>query len=142
MWCKKPGAPVELEKGRPVCLWPDFPRWWGDQREEGGKRRAAPSTLDEARLRRETAEAELKELELSERRGEVVSVEVHARMLNDALGRAASKLKNLPRTISLRVTGETIPERERQARPLVEEVASELAAGQDVPLGADGGGMV
>jgi phage terminase Nu1 subunit (DNA packaging protein) len=133
MWARKPGAPVILDGGRPKCLWPAFPRWYADQREENGKGRGAPKSLDEARLRKETAEAELKELELAERRGELMTVDEAARALADAFGRAASKLKNLPRAIALRVTGGTIPEREAQAQPLVDEVSAELATGEDVP---------
>ena len=127
------GMPSEKKGAGYVVVFPDAMAWYKARLREEGARKAAPSTLDEARLRRETADAELKELELAERRGELVTVEVHAKLLNDAFARAGSKLKNLARAIALRVTGATIPEREAQALPLVNEVARELAAGEDVP---------
>ncbi len=134
LWARRSGAPVEVDaRGRSRCLWPAFPRWYADQREEAGRAKARPRDQEQVRLRRELAEAELREFELAERRGQLVRADQVTGILADAFGRVASKLKHLPRAIALNVMADTIAGREAQATRLVDEVMTELAAGEDVP---------
>ena len=129
VWAKKPGAPVEDGK----ALWPAFPKWWGDQREAGGKRTVAKRPVSDAKERLEQIAAELKEYELGERRKQLMTVDQASRIIDDAFARAASKLENLRFKIAMIVTGATVKEREKQSGPLIDEVQAELAAGEDVP---------
>ncbi len=94
---------------------------------------AAPTSLDDARQRYEAARAETAELDLAERRGELVAVKDHERMLSDAMARMASKLRNLPYKVATQVTGKTMDARQATARRLVDEVSQELCAADDVP---------
>jgi len=93
----------------------------------------APTSLEESRERHEAARAEMAELELAERRGELVAVKDHERMLSDAMARMRSKLRNLPYKAATQVTGKTVDARKAQVRRLVDEVSQELYAAGDVP---------
>jgi phage terminase Nu1 subunit (DNA packaging protein) len=115
-------------------LWPEARRWRDDQLRAEGARRVRPSSADEADARKKAAEAQLKELELAERRGELVRLDVAERWLVEAFGRVASKLKSLPGSVAMQVVGQTLPERQRQAQALVDEVMAELARADDVPV--------
>ena len=132
-WASRPGAPIEMVAGKRLLVWPDFPRWRDEQLREGAKRELRPSSLEGHRQRREGADADLRELELAERRGQLMRVELHVKTLADAYGRVRAKLVNLPQLVAMRITGKTVSERAEQARGLVAEVLEELADGSDIP---------
>jgi phage terminase Nu1 subunit (DNA packaging protein) len=122
------GMPQHGDRGKRWYVWRGCHQWYVSFKVEEGKREVKPSTINEAKLRRETAEAELKELELAERRGDLMTVEAGERVIAQAFARASSKLANLETAIAMRVTGLTVGERQNQARGLVDEVRAELAA--------------
>ena len=122
--------------------WPEIWHWYVDRERRAAAeaaKRPLPADLAEAELRIAQAKANRAELELAEMRGELMTVPQFESQLGDAFERVASKLKNLPRTVALRVTATSIAERETQVRPLVDEVLGELAKAEDVPRPPGGG---
>ncbi len=130
----KQGMP-HTKKGRNVVLpWPEARTWYFAYLEQKGYKRAAPQSLDEARRRRATAEAELAELELARERDETMRVEDGAATLADGFARARSKILNLPPRIAGVIVGvPTKAEALARIEPLVLEVLAELHAAEDVP---------
>lgn len=127
------GLPHERRGAGYVVVFPDAMAWYKARLREEGKRAAAPTTLSEARLRSETADAELKELELAERRGELMTVAQFEAAVGEAFARTRSKLLNLPAAAAMRVVGETLLARTQEAQALVDEVLRELVVAEDVP---------
>jgi hypothetical protein len=73
------GMPHE-KKGRLVHVpMPSGRVWLHNYLEEKGKKSAQPKTIDEARLRNETAKAEMSELDLADRLAETMKVSEHER---------------------------------------------------------------
>lgn len=95
-WVRKPEAPTEYRGGKLFLRWPDFPQWWVASRVAGARRSITPSSLDDARTRREAAMAELAELDLAERRGELVTVADYQTELAAICTRIRSRLVALP----------------------------------------------
>lgn len=127
------GMPSATKGSGYVVLWPEARRWRDNQLREEGARKAKPSTMDEARLRRETADAELKELELAARRGELIPLTDYDQSVAATFARVRSKLLNLPNAVAMRVTGDTLAARTAQAQSLVDEIMGELSGAADVP---------
>ena len=126
------GMPYRTDGNRILILMPAGINWLVERR-AATMPQAQPTSLDEARQRYEAARAEMAELELGVRRGELVAVKDHVRMLSEAMERMASKLHNLPYKVATQVTGKTMDARQAQARRLVDEVSKELCAAEDVP---------
>lgn len=138
------GLPREGDGQSARFPWPEI-HVWLLERERRKAREAAkalavsPSdmAMAEAERREAAAKAELAELKLAELRRETVTVADARRWFADACGRVRSKLVNGPRQVALRVTGATIPEREREAQGVFDEIMRELAEGADVPEDAE-----
>jgi hypothetical protein len=129
------GMPCEGTGNVRRIPWPEA-RAWRDQQfinlgKSYGKGKGAG--LEDSRARRAEADAELIEIELQERRGELMTLADGERAIGDAFARVRSKLLNMPNAIGMRVTGETLPLRIQQAQSLVDEVMADLAHGDDVP---------
>lgn len=129
------GMPHE-KKGRRVMIpMPEGRLWYHKFLIEKGKRESAPKSIDEARLRTETAKAEMAELDLADRQRETMTAADHACLLADALSRVAAKLTNLSARAAVASFGAaTVEESEARIDPVVDEVREELRKAEDVPL--------
>jgi hypothetical protein len=107
MYSKRPDAPVRLKDGRFYCLWPAFPVWYRQELQRG---REKPSGLEESRARKLAAEAELAELDLSERRGELLSTSVVRAGMQDIVTRLRGQVLALPSRFAPRTVNlQTLP---------------------------------
>jgi hypothetical protein len=114
---------------------PDGRVWFHEYLVNKGKKAAQPKTIDDAKLRNETARAEMAELELAKARDELMTVDAYERVVTDALTRADAKLQTLSSRIAGVVVGvQTIQEGQARVAPLVEEVRDELRRAEDVPV--------
>jgi hypothetical protein len=106
---------------------------------EKGKKSAAPTTINDARLRKETAQAALEELKLAREQAVTMRVEDGERLLGEAYSRVRAKLQNLsPRIAGAAFGAATIQECQAKVEPLVAEVMEELCTAEDVPGDGDG----
>lgn len=129
------GMPAEGAGNKRKVVWPEARQWRDQQLINTGKSYGKNSGkgIEESRARRAEADAELIEIELRERKGELMTLADGERAIGDAFARVRSKLLNMPNAIGMRVTGETLPLRIQQAQSLVDELMSDLAHGDDVP---------
>lgn len=112
--------------------------WYHDYCVEKGRKEAQPTTLDEAKQRREAANAEIAELELAKLRNDLMTVVDGERAIADAFTRVRARLMNLAARIAGVVVGvQSIPDGLTRVDPLVQEVLEELRAADDVPLPDD-----
>lgn len=88
----------------------------------------APASQKEAKARKLAAEAAIKELELAERRGELIHVDVFRKLVGEVFGRVRAKLVALKGSLPPRLTGLESP-RDAQAvlGPGIDEAIAELA---------------
>jgi hypothetical protein len=139
------GMPHEKRGRRVMIPMPTGRVWYHEHLVEKGKKAAQPKTIDEARLRTETARAEMAELDLADRLSETMKVSEHERLLADAFSRVAAKLSNLPaRAAAASFGAATVEECETRIEPIVDEVREELRKADDLPAddeeGDDGDG--
>ncbi len=137
-WMVKAGAPVERRGGRFWCVWPDFPVWRRAERDASVRRKAGYPALEAAKLRRASVEAELAELNLAERRGDLVGVEDYRRELRSIMGRLRGILVRwpaewAPRFVELTTTGQAEGELFEGCRVLLARMAR---VGDDYEEGA------
>lgn len=131
-WTDRPGAPVELVKGRPQCIWPDFPKWREAELLRKEREAAAPGDLKEAQTRKMAAEAELAEMELATARGAMVAVTDVAGRLAKILERVRSRFVAVPGKLAPRLVGvETAMEARGVLEEAVGEILTELSADPD-----------
>lgn len=129
------GMPHEKASTRKIMIpMPAGRVWYHEYLVNKGRKQAAPTTLDEAKQRREAAQAELAELDLAERRGELMHVSDYEQLVGDAFARVRARLTNLPSRLAGVVVGcETIQEAQARVDPLVREAMDELQRAVDVP---------
>lgn len=129
------GMPHEKKTSRKIVIpMPDGRVWYHKYLVDKGKRQAAPTSIDEARRRKEAAQAELAELELAEARRELMKVEDGERVIAEAFARVRARLLNLPPRIAGIVVGaESIQDAQARVDPLVREVMEELHKADDLP---------
>lgn len=128
------GMPHEKNGRRIFVPMPAARVWYHEYLVEKGKKAAAPKSIDEARLRKETAVAEMAELDLADRQRETMKVADHERLLADAYSRVAAKLTILSaRAAAASFGSATVEDAERRIEPIVEEVREELRKADDVP---------
>lgn len=101
-WSAKPGAPVVLEAGRRWARWPEFPIWYRGELQKGRER---PADFEEAKTRKMQAEAELAELTLEEKRGEVVGVGVFREEVQRVVQTVRAQLLAVPGRMAPRTAG-------------------------------------
>lgn len=129
------GCPHEKNGRRIFVPMPAGRVWLHNYLVEKGKRQAAPTSIDDARRRRAAAEAELAELELAEKRAELMTVSDFTKIVAEGFGRARARLQNLaPRAAAVSFGAQSIPEAQARIEPLVVEVLDELRAADDVPV--------
>ena len=89
---------------------------------------AADIDYHQARTRREAALAQLAELELATKRGELIPADAVQRCWEDMVGRMRGKMLNLPGRLAAAIpTCQTQQEIEREAMTLIRECLYELA---------------
>jgi phage terminase Nu1 subunit (DNA packaging protein) len=133
------GMPHEKKSSRKVVIpMPSGRVWYHEYLVKKGEKRAAPSTIDEARLRKETAQAALEELKLAREQGVTMRVEEHEKLLGEAMMRVRAKLLNLgPRAAGAAFGATSLPECQAKIDPVVQEIMEELHQADDVPTFGD-----
>jgi hypothetical protein len=124
-WGKKPGAPVRLEGGKRTYVWPDFPVWY---RNELTRNREKPTTFEDARTRKMTAEAELAEIELAKARADALALgDMEALVARDYRA-VRGKLQGMTGRLAPEVVGvKSIVEATARIEPVVQEIMAELS---------------
>lgn len=91
-----------VKGGKKGLIWPHFPVWL---RQHWQRERKAPSTLDESRRRKLDAEAELAELEVAQRRGDLIDMAEAEKVYVRVLSRLRTTILNLPGRFASRTVG-------------------------------------
>jgi hypothetical protein len=130
------GMPHEKRSSRRVEIpMPEGRVWYHTYLEKKGEKRAAPSTIDEARLRKETAQAGLEEFKLAREQGITMLVEEHEKLYGEAMMRVRAKLLNLaPRAAGAAFGAASLPDCQAKIEPVVAEIMEELYKADDVPV--------
>lgn len=124
---ERPGAPVLLKKSRRLCLWPEFPVWY---RQQLVKERERPASFEEAKARKLQAEAELAELELEARRGDVVPIVSFRDEVRDLVRRTRAQLLAIPGRYAPRTAGKaSLIESQRAWDAAVRDILNDLRDG-------------
>jgi len=111
VWCRRPGAPVVLRKGRPFCLWPDFPRWREAEKESQLREETKPKDSADAERRLEIARAMKAEMEVAELQHRLIPVEEAAQQVEAMLAQLRAQLITLPQRWAPALVGlKSIPE--------------------------------
>lgn len=105
VWTRRPGAPVVLRKGRPMCIWPDFPRWRDAERERQVRQESKPDSAVNAELRYETARATKMEMEVAVLERTLVPADETAEKVGAVLGGVRSQILNLPQRLAPEMVG-------------------------------------
>lgn len=128
------GMPHE-KRGRRIDIpVPQGRVWYHAYLVEKGRRQAAPKNIDDAKMRKMDAEAELAELELAKARDELMTVAQYDRAVLDAYSRVDVRLQSLsPRLAGAVLGAATIQEAQARIDPLIEEARTELRQADDVP---------
>jgi len=127
------GLPCRVEGGRVYIPASDGLEWYLGFKLAEAERRHRPAPADEAKQRLEAARAELAELELTERRRDLMRVADHEALLSDAFARVAAQLKPLADRTARQVTGKSWAVRKQQATRVMDDVLDALARADDVP---------
>ena len=111
---------------------------WCVQRRLAAAEKKRPIGLDEARLRKLAADAELAELELAKKRSEVVAVDVVTQVWGGLCAEARIRFRNIPVRVVSALVGET-DEREIKAALLreIDLVLTDMADLDPVNLVSD-----
>lgn len=127
-WLKKPGAPVRADGNKLLVQWPQFARWREQQMVESALTAAQPADFEEARARKVAAEAQLAELDLAVRRGDLVTLAEFEKTIAQAFDRVRSRMVALPGRLAPLVVGtETLPAAVSAIEPVIAEILHELA---------------
>lgn len=123
------------KKGRDISIpMPEGRVWFLKHIVEQAKEEAKPTTRSASIDRQVAAQADLAELELAEKRDELMRVEDFERLLADAFSRVRARLTNLPPRIAGVVLGaSSIQDAMARIEPLVREAMEELRSADDVP---------
>lgn len=128
------GMPHRKDGARVLLIMPAARLWYHEHLVEKGRKQAAPKDIDDAKLRKAAAEAEMAELELAKQRNDTMLVDDHEKMLGDAFGRARAKLLNLgPRAAGAAFGAVSLQECQAKIEPIVTEIMDELCKADDVP---------
>lgn len=128
------GCPHKKKNSRKVVVpMPEGRIWYLDYVRELERKKAAPTSLDEIRKRKEGAQMQMEELKLAREQGKTMLVDEHEKLLADAFSRVRAKLLNFAPRAAGAASGETVQERQAQLEPLVVEIMEELCKADDVP---------
>jgi phage terminase Nu1 subunit (DNA packaging protein) len=125
-WASKPGAPVVMRKGKRYCVWPQFPAWHREQIMRPQK----PADMDDAKIRKLAAEAELAELALEVQRGTLIPLDRHEQALLEFAGNIRAQLLTAPSRYAPRIVGlDTLPQAQALLDAMVRDVLQSVADG-------------
>lgn len=134
-WLSDTDIPHERRGTEVLFPWPGTRVWLHKYLEDKGKRAGRPESRDDARERKEYAEAEMAELKLAEARGELDTVAHLEKALADAFTRIRAKLSSFaPRAAGAVIGAVTVQDATARLTPLVDEVFAELRQTDDIPL--------
>jgi phage terminase Nu1 subunit (DNA packaging protein) len=129
-WTARPGAPKKKVGGSWKYLWPDFNRWYVEERVSSAVERVKPADLEEARARKTSAEAELAELQLAKERGQLITVEDAAKGADEVFDRVRARLIAVPGKEAHRFVGlKKLPEAVKALGEVVDVALRELSGG-------------
>jgi phage terminase Nu1 subunit (DNA packaging protein) len=132
-WCSL-GMPCKGDGRHARFPWPEIHHWFSQQMEKRGRDSARPANLEEARARKEAAAAELLEMEVAEKQGDLVSIGVHRQLVTDAFARVRAGLDAMPpRWAADFTTACSVAEAQLKLRKAVADVLGDLFRGEDVP---------
>lgn len=94
-WAVRPGAPVEMAGSRRVLLWPAFPRWRESELRKEGRTDGRPESEKEAIRRKLVADAVMAELNVAQKEGELIAVQVHEAVVGDLCDRLRAVIVNM-----------------------------------------------
>jgi phage terminase Nu1 subunit (DNA packaging protein) len=130
---EKRGLPVAGEGAAKRYPWPAAREWFNEYLQD----QAAPdgSELEEARVRKWTAEARRAEYELARTEGSMVAVEDMERLLEDVLQRLRGKLLSLPQKLAPRMVdlasyAQALPILEAEVAEMMDELRLDKAEGE------------
>jgi phage terminase Nu1 subunit (DNA packaging protein) len=113
---------------------PECVAWWVRRAVEKAAEKAAPVDEWDAKARVDALRADMLEIDLAERLGQVMTVDQYQKARTSADARVAAKLKALENRLAPVVVGtRDIPDAIGRVRPLLTEVMDELYRGEDVP---------
>lgn len=126
-YAKRPGCPRRKRGASWEYEWPAFNRFVREAAVADAVERVKPADFEEARARKEAANAELAELDLAERRGQLVTREGARKAMASLCERVRARLVTLPPKVAPLVVGcDTVPQAQRELERAVEEVLAEL----------------
>lgn len=134
-YAKRPGSPRKSNgKGGWLYEWPAFNRFVREQARQDAVDESHPVDFDLARARKESANADLAEMERDQLRGRLVEVD----RFDDALTRAYGRIREKLIALAPRVAPELLGLKdEAVAEGIVDkyaqEIIEELQSGADVP---------
>lgn len=99
------------------------------------KQESGGDELREAQIRKTLAEAMIKELELEERKGQLIEISEAIGEVKDAFARIKSKLTAIPSRVALELSGLTNP---KAISALLEEVIDEVLQELSTDFASDG----
>lgn len=122
-------------------LWPPLRKWRDAYLRSEGVRSVRPQSVEEARARKLAAEADLAEIELAERRGQLVPAAFFRQEFEGACARLRASLLNAPTRFAPRllevlaawVPAHALRHLEEFLSKMTREVMTELETGEDVP---------
>lgn len=131
---KEPDCPREMQGAKQLFRWPEMNRWYWSRKLAEVRDAVRPADFEEARARREAANAELAELELARQRGELMTVAQYAKEVGGAFERVAARLTTFADKAAREVVGtKDVLDGRARLQPLVDEVMGELYRSDDVP---------
>lgn len=122
-WMKESDAPGKEEDGRySVTRW----REWMERK---GKRAGRPkATIEDQRSKAIALDVELKQLELAERRGEIIGREECTTVLLELVTRVVQGMRQVHHSLAPAVVGETVPEASTRIKASIDAELERLAA--------------
>ena len=130
-WAVRPGAPVDLVKGKRTYRWPDFPRWRELELARQVRADATPEDSEEAKRRLVTAQARKAEMEVAVLEGQLVPVEDVTREVGATLDGLRSNLLAFTSKHAHELVGaKTIAEVTAKLEPAIHELMAALSGSE------------
>lgn len=122
-------------------LWPELQEWWEKHLIQQGVASVRPGSVEEARARKLAADADLKEMEVAERRGALMPAALFRQEFEAACARIVAHQLNAPgryapqflAALSDRLRADDAIRVEELIRQMMRDQAAELEAGNDIP---------
>ncbi|HEV8456369.1 MAG TPA: hypothetical protein VGQ24_15840 [Gemmatimonadales bacterium] len=124
------GLPRKGDGQKARFPWPEIHHWYIERERKKAREEARPKTLDEARKRREAAEAQIAEIDLEERLNTLVSVDSFKEAMTATHMRIRAKILAIPSrvgpmVVGLRTVQEAVTVLERETHNVMAELRGE-----------------